>query len=419
MKAIQFNGTIPRYVLGITLGNIFPGLLWSGPSCTYLADISEPQLPGDEWAAVHTHYGGICGSDMAAIHLHASPYFSPFLSFPFTFGHENYGTIAETGQRIHDLHKGQRIVVEPLLWCKPRGFEDLCQYCAQGEINRCERLTAGDVAAGLMIGNCRDTGGSWSEYFVAHRSQIYPLPDSISDENALLIEPFSVGLHAVLQNMPGDDETVLIAGAGSIGLCLLAALRALGSHSHVLVLARYPFQAQAARKLGANEVFLSDHSHDHFDKLASEMHARLLQPMIGKRVMVGGADLTFECVGNDTSLDDALRMTRAGGRVVLVGVPGISKHVDWTAIFANELDVRASYTYHHAEQFGGRRWRTFELAIDLMQRGLVDLSWMVTHRYPLEDYAQAFNRDTAHSQTIKSVFTFNRANGRPNHSPSA
>lgn len=411
MEAIQFNGTIPRYVLGTTLGKIFPSLLWSGLSCTYLAEVPEPQLPGDEWAAIHTHYGGICGSDMAAIHLHASPYFSPFLSFPFTFGHENYGSIAETGRRIHDLQDGQRVVVEPLLWCKPRGFEDLCQYCARGEINRCERLTAGDVAPGLMIGNCRDTGGSWSEFFVAHQSQIYPLPEAINDENALMIEPFAVGLHAVLQNMPADDDTVLIVGAGSIGLCLLAALRALGSRSHVLVLARYPFQAQAARKLGADEVILSNDRHDHFEELASIMDASLLQPMIGKQVVVGGADRTFECIGSDTSLDDALRLTRAGGRVVLVGVPGIAKNVDWTAIFANELDVRASYTYHHAEQYGGKKWRTFDLAIDLMQRGLVDLSWMVTHRFQLEDYAQALNRDTARSQTIKSVFTFNLSDG--------
>jgi len=418
MKAIQFNATIPRYVLGTTLGKLFPSLLWSGLSCTYLADVPEPQLPGDEWAVINTHYGGICGSDMGAIHLHASPYFSPFLSFPFTFGHENYGSIAEIGRGVNDLRHRQRVVVEPLLWCTPRGFEDLCRYCARGEINRCERQTTGDVAPGLMIGNCRDTSGSWSEFFVAHHSQIYPLPEAINDENALMIEPLAVGLHAVLQNMPADDEVVLIVGAGSIGLCLLAALRSLGSRSHVLVLARYPFQAQAARKLGADEVILSNKDHDHYQELVSKTDASLLQPMIGKRVVVGGVDRTFECIGSDTSLDDALRLTRAGGRVVLVGVPGISKHVDWTAIFANELDVRASFTYNHTEQFGGRTWRTFDLALDLMQRGLVDLSWMVTHRFRLEDYAQAFSRNTARSQTIKSVFTFNHSDSRPNHSPS-
>lgn len=407
MKAIQFNVTIQRYAIGLILKKLYEPLLWSGISCTYSAQVPEPRLPGPEWTVLRTRYGGICGSDLSAIHLHTSPYYSPFSSFPYTFGHENCASIAQVGDQAGEWAEGERVVVEPLLWCKPRGFADLCRYCARGEINRCARHTDGNLAAGLMTGACRDTGGSWGEYFLAHRSQLYRLPDSISDENAVMIEPFAVGLHAALQNFPNDDECVLLVGAGTIGLCTLAALRALGSKAEILALARYPFQAQAAERLGASKVIRSN-GQETYEKLAAHTGARLLRPIIGKTVVYGGVDRTFECVGSDVALDDALRLTRGGGRVALVGLPGIAKSIDWTAIMAKELEVRASFYYHHNEHFQGERLRTYDLAIRLMAQGEVDLSWMITQRYPLDDYMQALKTlsSRATSQAIRAVFAF-------------
>jgi hypothetical protein len=86
IQAIQFNPTIPRYLLGITLGKIVPSILWSGLSCTYLTEISQPNLPNKEWFKIKTLYGGICGSDLQTINLHTSPYYSPFISSPFYYG---------------------------------------------------------------------------------------------------------------------------------------------------------------------------------------------------------------------------------------------------------------------------------------------------------------------------------------------
>ena len=228
MKAIRFNATIPRYAAGLALGKVSAAQLWSGRSCTFVEDVPVPILPGPDWVRIKTRLGGICGSDLSVIRLNTSPYYSAFTSFPYTFGHENVGTIAEMGPAVTGWQPGERVVVEPLLWCTPRGFEEQCEFCRRGEINRCLRTNDGALAAGLFIGACRDTGGSWSPYFVAHQSQLYRLPEHLSDENALLVEPFAVGLHPALQHMPADDETVLILGAGTIGLSMLAALRAPG-----------------------------------------------------------------------------------------------------------------------------------------------------------------------------------------------
>ncbi|OQY83198.1 MAG: hypothetical protein B6D41_17310 [Chloroflexi bacterium UTCFX4] len=429
MRAIQFNASIPRYAVGLAAQKISSSILWNGMSCTQMRDVPEPQLPNAEWVKIKTRYGGICGSDIGTIHLHTSPYLSPWSSFPFTFGHENVGTIVEVGARAGDFKIGERVVVEALLWCKPRGFSELCRFCARGEINLCERFCKGILAPGVTTGFCRDTGGSWSEAYLAHHAQVYHVPANVSDENAALVEPFSCGLHAALQFPPRADDTVLIMGAGVIGLLTLAALRATGSKAKIWVVARYAFQADAARKLGATEII--DGKSDYLAEIAKRTGGELLKPIIGKRVMNGGGvDLTYECVGSDASIDDSLRLTRNRGRVVLVGVPGITKNVDWTPIFVKELDVTASYIYNRVEPYRGEKRAAFDIALELMSRGSVtteqeqvdtepgsvstraaqplDLAWLVTHKFKLEEYAQAFAllEKRGASKAIKAVFEF-------------
>ncbi len=407
MRAIQFNGTIPRYALGLALGKIFPPILWSGLSCVQYRDVPEPRRPSDEWVVIKTRYGGICGSDDHLMHLQHSPSLSAFSSFPFTIGHENFGTVAEAGEAVRDFSVGARVVAEPTLWCKPRGFADLCPYCACGEIHLCERLAEGALAPGLSIGSCRDTGGSWSPYFVAHESQVVRIPDAVSDENALLLEPFATSLHAVVRNMPRDDETVLVIGAGVIGLCAIAALRAVESRARIIVLARHKIQQEMARQFGADVVMAASRAGDYEAEFARQVNAKLLKPILGKRVLVGGADIVFECVGSQEVIEDALRFTRAGGRVVVTGVPSVLERVDWASVWLKELFIHGEYIYGY-EDFQGKRWRTFDLALDLMQRGKVNLAPMLTHRFALRDYARAFQTisNRGRERAVKVVFEF-------------
>lgn len=405
MKAVQFTFSFPRYGLGLALGKLAPGILWSGASCTVMREIPEPALPSPDWVRIKTRLGGICGTDLGAIHLKTSPYYSPFTSFPFTFGHENVGTIAELGADVKGWKPGQRVVVNPILSCVVRGFKDLCEYCARGEVNHCQRFTEGALAPGIMTGSARDTGGSWSASFVAHSSQLYAVPENVGDENAVMLEPFACGLHAALIDFPKDDETILILGAGTIGLVTLAALRALGCKARILVSARYANQAEAATKLGASEVLRGG---DLYTQVAERTGAKVLKPTIGKRVVLGGVDRVYECTGNDSSLDDANRLARSGGKVVLVGIPGLAKGVDWTAIFDQELTVLAARQFHNAERHAGKTWRAFDLALDLMASGKADLGWMVSRKYALADYKQALS-DLAQKGSqgiIKAAFEF-------------
>lgn len=408
MDAIQFNFTYPRYILGLGLGKISPKFYWSGLTCTQLKQIPIPDLPGEDWAIIKTRLGGICGTDMSAVKLTASTYSMPLVTFPFVLGHENIGFIDRAGSQVSKFQAGDRVVVEPLLWCKPRGFTELCPACEKGEINHCSNLMSGRLSPGIQIGLCQDTGGSWSTYFLAHQDQIYRVPEKLSNENGMMIEPFVIAVHAALQNFPGDSEKVLIIGAGTIGLCLLAALRALGSKADLIILVRYQFQADAAKSLGATHVIKTSRQTNFYDDIVQITGADLKNQMIGKPLVMGGVDRVFDCVGSNTSLDDAMRLTRNGGQVVFVGEPGVVKNLDWTPIFTQDLEVKAAYLYNHAEEYKGERRKTFDIAIELLQKGDVDLGWMVSHKFILEDYKKAFSviENKGSQSAIKVAFEF-------------
>ena len=389
------------------MGRLYRPALWGPLSCIRLAEVPVPRLLGDDWVRVRVRYGGICGSDMNIITLHDSPSTAPFASFPFTFGHENVGIIDEAGPGVSGFEPGQRVVVDPVLSCEVRGFREPCSACRRGDLSQCQRFREGRLAPGFITGTCRDTGGSWSPYLLAHRSQLIPVPDSVSDEAAVMIEPFACALHPVLRYPPGDEQTVLVLGSGVVGLLVVAALRAIGSRCRIVAVARYDFQAEMARKLGADEVVTS-RGKELYKELSQRFDTRLVQPPMGKPLLEGGADTVFECVGRDDALDDALRLAGKGARVVLLGLASLPRGVDWTPIWMKELRVIGSFL-SGGQPLDGKVVRTSQLAMDLAAQGKVDLSPLVTHRFRLEEYPQAFAAILARGRekVIKAVFDLN------------
>jgi len=407
MKALQFTVSIPSYLFGLVLGPLHRPAYYSRFSCVRLRDVPDPELLGPDWVKVKTRYGGICGSDLNLIRLHGSPALTPFMSQTFTIGHEQVGTIAEMGEGVEGFEVGQRVVVDPVLPCSVRGIDPPCPACQAGEWSRCENFAEGDISPGIILGLCADTGGSWSPYYLAHKFQLFALPDEVSDENGLLIEPFTIALHSVMRCFPEDDDIVLIIGAGVIGLCTVAALRCLGSRVHIIVLAKYPFQGQFAEQYGADRV-ITLRENDYYQALAEATGGRLYKPILGERAMIGGADVVYECVGSDGTLDDALRFVKAGGRLALIGTTGQTRKVDWTPLWFQELSVRGINIACALEEHEGERLRTFEWAIRWMAERRLDLSPLLTHCFPVSDYkrALAMAMNKGRNQAVKVAFEF-------------
>jgi len=333
LLAVQCVKSIPAWLLLKGLGRRFPSLYTNRFALARLREVDEPRLPGPRWARVRPLLSGVCGSDLATIAAEGSPFFAPLTSFPFTFGHEVVGTVTEVGAAVQGARVGDRVVIEPVLRCAVRGIEPPCPACREGHNENCTNIMTGAISAGVQTGFCRDTGGAWSSSLVAHDVQLYKVPDTVAHEAAVLVEPFSCALHAVLRALtPGarptsTTENVLVLGCGTIGLLTIAAIRALDAPYRVTALAKYPHQHEWARKLGADQLVSADNSAR--DELCKLSGATMHQPEIGNPTVLGGFDVVFDCVGSPRSLDDALRFTRARGTTVLVAMPAIPRTVDW------------------------------------------------------------------------------------------
>lgn len=199
----------------------------------------------------------------------------------------------------------------------------------------------------------------------------------------------------------------MVLGAGIVGLTVIAALRALGSKSRIVVLSKYPFQTEAAQNLAANDVLMINNSPHFYESVAQAVNGRVLKPSFGKPIMVGGADFVFECVGSDDSINDALNFSASGGTVILLGTAAIPTKVDWTPNWLNELQVKGGYG-SATEMYQGRSISTYQLALDLIAEGRVDLSPLVTHRFRLADYGKALATaaDKGRNGVLKAVFVF-------------
>jgi len=406
MKALVYSKSVPRYLLLRYLGPRFRGLYTSGAAPLALRDVPDPALPDARWARVAPLLSGICGSDLATLCAKGSPYLAPITSMPFVMGHELVGRVTEIGDAVTRVRVGDRVVLHPALGCAVRGIDPPCAACGEGRDALCRNVMRGAIAPGIQTGYCRDTGGGFGESLVAHESQLYAAPDELSDRSAVLVEPFACALHGVLRVSLRDCDTVLVIGAGSIGLLTVAAIRAVGSRARIVVAAKYDHQRQHARDLGASELLPSSGRIDaRYRDWARMLDAEVLRPELGKPTVIGGADVVFDCVASGSSIDDGLRFTRSGGRFVLVGMPGVPRGVDWTPMWYKELTVHAAYAYG-PQRRGDGVCDTFDLAIDLMKSRGGELGALVGAPFALHDFRGAFAAAlrTGRSGAVKTVF---------------
>ena len=393
-QSLDYVRSVPRYLTARLLGPRIPAVYTSPFGTLRLSKQTPLPLPSPAWVRVRPTLSGICGSDLATLTAQGSTYFSPFTSCPFTFGHEVVGVVTALGPEAEGVRVGDRVVLEPPLHCAIRGIDVPCVACREGHQSHCRHVMDGDLAPGIQTGFCRDTGGGWSQEFVAHPRQLHRLPDDLRDEVGVLIEPFSCCLHAAQMATPGEGQTALVLGAGTIGAFTIAALRALGSRARIVTVAKYPHQKELARAMGADHVL---EPRDMHDGLVTLLGARSFKPELGGTVLLGGADVTFDCVGSERTLDDALRFTRHHGSVILVGMPSIPRGIDWTSIWHKELIVRGAYTSTSP---------TFHRAAEIVYQLRGALSGVAGARFPLTQYQRAIATalNAGRAGIVKTVF---------------
>jgi L-iditol 2-dehydrogenase len=404
VRALRFHYRPARYLFTRYASSRRPALALGRLGCVSLDDVEPPALPGPDWVLVRTTLSGICGSDLSAITAHDSFTLEPFAAFPFTFGHENVGTIAHAGEGARDWSPGERVIVNPMLSCAQRGLES-CGACARGEYGLCRRTTEGAIGAGPMIGYAPGVGGGWSPLFAAHRSQLYRAGE-LSDEVAVLADPLASALRAVLLFPPREDDTVLVIGAGTIGALTVAALRATGWQGTIAALGRYDFQLELAERAGASHLL---RSRDEAYRWAAALPgARSYKPSLAARFVEGGPSLVFDTVGTEGSVGDAFALTREGGRIVLVGAAA-RLSADWTRVWYRQLTIGGVFAYGHAPWRGEER-DIYESTIEVLNGDAFKRLDMLTHTFELDDYRQAIRTAMQKGPNRSTKVAFRLAN---------
>jgi threonine dehydrogenase-like Zn-dependent dehydrogenase len=394
-QAVEFFRSHPRYLAVRAVGSRVPGLITGALASLRLVNEKDPEPPGPGWGRVRPLLSGICGSDLTTVSGKSSFYFSPVVSLPFVPGHEVVGELMDD---IEDLPSGTRVVLQPVLGCVARGLEP-CANCSSGLTGRCDRVASGHLSAGLQTGYCADTGGGWSRMFVAHRSQLHPVPDELSDRRAVLIEPLSVAIHSALRAEVQPNDEVLLVGAGTIGILTLLALKELTPVGRVIVVAKYAKQRAWAEAFGATEVIPPG---EVTNAVRRSTRAMKLRPEFGEPYLLGGVDVTIDSAGSKGSLDLALRTTRAGGRIVLSGLP--SSAPDLAPLWFRELELVGTYTGGMETMPGGGRRHGFEVATEMALENPIDR--FVGATYPLSRWREAIDHALSAGKlgTLKVAF---------------
>jgi len=308
-------------------------------------ETTEIPAPGPNEALIRTLVAGVCGSD-----LHAAHGRHPFVPLPYRPGHEVVGVIEKAGSAVGSFAPGQRVIVEPYLPCWT------CRMCASGRENLCENL---------QFFGCGYAQGGMADYFTLAADRLHLVPDALDDHTAALIEPLSTPVHAV--RLAGDvaGRSAAVLGAGTIGLLTLAVLRA---HQVGRVVSTDPLPAKRARAsaLGADATI---------DAGTPDVAGQV------RKALGGSADIVFDCVSVQSSIDQAIAIADKGGTVMVVGVPAREVTVPLPIVQDHQIRIQGSATYLPED---------YRESAGLLGRGAVKTTDFVTATRPLAQVAEAF-----------------------------
>ena len=304
---------------------------------------------------------GICGSD---IHVYHGKH--PFTSYPVTQGHEVSGEIAELGAGVEGFYPGQKVTIEPQVYCGK------CYPCRHGKYNLCEELKV----MGFQ------TTGTASEFFAVDASKVTPIPEELSFEEGAMIEPLAVAVHGIRQVGDVTGWNIAVIGAGPIGNLV----------------------AQTAKGMGAAKVMITDVSDLRLEKAKEcgiDYCVNTSRKDFGEAMLEAfgpdKADVIYDCAGNNVTMGQAIRYARKGSIIVLVAVFAGMAEIDLAVANDHELDIKSTMMYRHEDYLDGIR---------LVKEGRVQLKPLISKSFAFQDYLKAYQYiDKNRESTMKVLIT--------------
>ncbi len=403
MQALRFNVTIPQALALKALQPFLKGIFYRSPFQTIkLTDVPEPTLPTPEWVKVKTKLCGFCGSDSNLIHLADNPTSEPFTSLPVTLGHEVMGEVVEVGENADGVSVGDRVTISPILNCTAREIDPVCPACETGRISSCENFARGSLSPGIFNFLCTDVGGGFAPYCVAHKSQIFKLPDKVSDAEGALIEPLAVALQAVIDILPENNDDVLVIGNGVIGNLIVQCIRALNIDCRITVVDPSPLAGSRAREAGADHLIQDG---DLFGQTVNITGARRYKPPVYDDILMGGYNRVFDNVGTRKTVNTGMRCLAVGGKINVLAFKDIK--IDFSPMFLKSLAMQASLAYK-INKINDETEHVFSTAIQLAAEKKIELASLLTHQFPIDEYQRMIevNLNKGKHQAFKTALVF-------------
>ena len=312
----------------------------------WMQEVEMPEYGLDD-VLIKIEKTAICGTD---IHIYSwDAWAQATIPVPMTVGHEFYGKIEAVGSNVKGLKPGQRVSGEGHITC------GLCRNCRAGQRHLCRNT--------LGVGVNRP--GCFAEYLSIPASNVLALPDNVSGDQAAILDPFGNATHCALAfNVVGED--VLITGAGPIGIMAVAIMRHIGAR-HVVITDVNDHRLELARKMGATRAINVKH--------------QSISDVMDEIGMLEGFDVGLEMSGNSMALNEMVKVMNHGGNIALLGIPPQETAIDWSQVIFKSLVIKGIY--------GRKMFETWYKMIAMLQSGL-DISPVMTHNFPLDDYQAAF-----------------------------
>ncbi len=315
-----------------------------------IRDVPKPAVTNDRDVLIRVRSVGVCGSD---VHYYLTGRIgSQVVEFPFRVGHEFSGEVEAVGGGVTRVKPGDRVAVEPAMSCHA------CDQCLAGRPHTCRHLK--------FLGCPGQSEGCLCEYIVMPEACCYPVAPQTTFEQAAIAEPLSIGLYSVRQSIPLQGARIGILGCGPIGLSVLLPAKRAGAQ-RIYVTDKLEARLAVAREAGATWTGNPD-TGDVVQAVADE------EPLL--------LDAVFECCGEQDALDQALDLLKPGGKLMLIGIPT----VDRVSFLIDKLR-RKEICIQNVR----RQNECVQPALDLIERGEVDVDFMVTHRFSLDQAQQAFD----------------------------
>lgn len=328
------------------------------PCTMYVREIETPEPKVDE-VQVKIEYCGICGSD---VHYYQHGKIGDYIvEGKFTLGHEVAGTVTKIGAGVKQVKVGDRVALEPGIPCGK------CEFCKKGKYNLCP-----DV----IFFATPPVQGALQNYVTHPADMCFVLPENVTTEEGALAEPLCVGIHACQQGNVGLGKTVVILGAGCIGLVTLLAAKAAGA-SKVILVDLYEKRLEYAEQLGA-------------DGTINAKSADVIEE-VKRMLKADGADVIIETAGSGKTIYQTPFLAKKGGTVVLVGMAVESDLTyNFAQVMAKELEIKSVFRYRNL----------YPMAIDSIAAGKINVKQIVTHRFSFDRVKEAFDTVIADAQNV-------------------